>query len=170
MTIFGCGLESCTHTHTTHDIEPRCTKVNQRSNHRVIYLLINRCATQIKMKMSIGTHGSLDGLCLLHAKLLEYLLCVFCLTNESPFLALLDLKSKKECENPHHGQFKPISHHLAKLIRNEFVSRTKDNIINVYFAYKQLFTHFSSEESRIRLTNPKTIFNEKIPKAFIPCS
>jgi hypothetical protein len=28
----------------------------------------------------------------------------------------------------------------------------------------------SSEESRICLTNPKIIFNEKIPKPFIPCS
>jgi hypothetical protein len=83
---------------------------------------------------------------------------------------LLDLKSKKECENSHHGYFKPIGHDFAKLITKGFASRTKDNIINVYLAYKQIFAHLSSEESIIRLTNPKTIFNEKICKAFIPCS
>jgi hypothetical protein len=32
------------------------------------------------------------------------------------------------------------------------------------------FPYFSSEESRIGLTNPKTIFNKKVPKTFIPCS
>jgi hypothetical protein len=36
--------------------------------------------------------------------------------------------------------------------------------------YKQIFTHFSSEESRVGLTNPKTIFNKEVHKAFIPCS
>jgi hypothetical protein len=105
-----------------------------------------------------------------HAKLLEYIMCVLCLANKNTFLDLLDLKSKKECENPHHRYFKPISHDLAKLITKGFVSRTKDNIINVYLAYKQIFTHFSSEESRIGLTNPKTIFNKKVPKTFILCS
>jgi hypothetical protein len=120
--------------------------------------------------MSISAHGSFDGLYLVHAKLLEYTMYVLYLANESPFLNLLDLKSKKECQNPHYGHFKSIGHDFAKLITKGFVSRTKDNIINVYLAYKQMFTHFSSEESEIRLTNPKTIFNEKIPKTFIPCS
>jgi hypothetical protein len=55
---------------------------------------------------------------------------------------LLDLKSKKECENPHHGHFKPIGNDLAKLITKGFVSRTKDNITDVYLLYKQIFTHF----------------------------
>jgi hypothetical protein len=130
------------------------------------------CAAQIKIKikMSISAHESLDGLCIVHAKLLEYVMCVLYLTNESPFFYLLDLKSKKECENSHHGHFKFISHNFAKLITKGFFSRTKDNIINIYLAYKQIFSHFSSEESRIGLTNPKTIFNKKISKTFIPCS
>jgi hypothetical protein len=77
MTIFRCGLESCTHTHTKHDIRPRCTKVEQRSNHGVIYLLINRCATHINIKMIVSAHKSLDGLCLVHTKLLEYVTIYF---------------------------------------------------------------------------------------------
>jgi hypothetical protein len=92
------------------------------------------------------------------------------LANEGPLLGLLDLKSKKECEKPHHGYFKPVNHDFAKLITKGFVSRTKDSIINVYLADKQIFTRLSNEESRIHLVNPKTIFNKKIPKAFIPCS
>jgi hypothetical protein len=111
----------------------------------------------MKINMFISAHGSLDGICLVHAKLLEYIMCVLCLANETPFLDWLDLKSKKECENPRHGHFKPIGHDLAKLITKGFVSKIKDNIINVYLAYKQIFTHFYSEESRIHLTNPKTI-------------
>jgi hypothetical protein len=170
MSIFVCGLESCTHTHTKYDIGPRCTKVKQKSNHGTIYLLINRCVAQIKIQMTISAHGSLDRFCLVHIKLFKYVMCVLGLANEGPFLDLLDLKSEKECENPHHGHFKPISHDLAKLITKRFVSRTKDNIINVYLVYKQISTNFSCEESRIRLTNPNTILNKKIPKTFISCS
>jgi hypothetical protein len=142
MAIFGCGSECCTHTHTKHDIGPRSTKVKQRSNHGVIYLLINQCAAQIKIKMTISAHGSLDGLCIIHAKPLEYVTCVLGLANERPLFGLLDLKPKKEGENSHHGHFKPIGHDIAKLITKGFISRTKDNIINVYLAYKQIFADF----------------------------
>jgi hypothetical protein len=120
--------------------------------------------------MTISAHGSLDWLCFIHAKLFEYVTCIVHLANESSLFGLLELKSKKECENPHHRHFKPIHHYFAKLVTKGFISRTKYNIINIDLAYKQIFTHFSSEESRIGLTNPKTIFNKKVPKSFIPCS
>jgi hypothetical protein len=120
--------------------------------------------------MSISLHGCLDGLHLVHAKFLEYVTCILCLANESPLFDLLDLKSKKECEYSHHGYFKHICHNFAKLFTKRFVSRTKDNIINIYLAYKQLFFYFSSEASRVGLTNSKIIFNKKITKAFISCS
>jgi hypothetical protein len=42
----------------------------------MIYLLINRCTAQIKIKMSISPHGSLNGLRLVHAKLLKYVTCI----------------------------------------------------------------------------------------------
>jgi hypothetical protein len=86
--------------------------------------------------MTISAHGSLDWLCIVHAKLLEYVMSIFCLVNESPIFDLLDLKSKKECEKSHHGHFEPIGHDFAKLFTKGFVSRTKDNIINVYLVYK----------------------------------
>jgi hypothetical protein len=38
------------------------------------------------------------------------------LANEGSPFSLLDLKFKKECENPHHGHLKPICHYFAKLI------------------------------------------------------
>jgi hypothetical protein len=136
MTIFGCGLESCTHTHTKHDIGPRCTMVKQKSNHGAIYLLINLCVTYINIKMIISAHGSLDGLCIIHIKLLEYVTSILRLANKGSIFNLLDLKSKKECENHHHGHFKPIDHDFAKLITKRFVNRTKDNGINIYLTYK----------------------------------
>jgi hypothetical protein len=101
--------------------------------------------------MTISAHESLDGLCHVHAKFLEYVTCILHLPNGSSLFGLLDLKSKKACENPHHGYFKPIRHYFGKLITRGFVSRTKYNIINIDLTYKQIFTHFSSEESRIGL-------------------
>jgi hypothetical protein len=86
--------------------------------------------------MSISAHGSLDRLCLVHAKLFEYVMSILYLDNEGLLLGLLDLKSKEECENSHHEHFKPIGHDFAKIITKEFVSRTKYNIINIYLAYK----------------------------------
>jgi hypothetical protein len=125
MAIFGCGLKSCTHTHTKHDIRPRCTKVKKGSNHGAIYLLINRCVIQIKIKISISAHRSLDGLCIVYAKLLEYVTCVLYLTNESPFFSLLDLKSKKECENSHHGHFKSIVMIFLNSIQKDLLLKPK---------------------------------------------
>jgi hypothetical protein len=120
--------------------------------------------------MAISAHGSLDWLCFVHAIPFEYVTSILRLANENPFFGLLDLKSKEEYENSHHRHLKPIGLDLEKLITKWLVSRTKNNIINVYLAYKQIFTHFSSKASGVSLTNPKTIFNKKVPKAFIPYS
>jgi hypothetical protein len=65
------GLKSCTHTQTKYNIGPRCTKVKQRTNHGAVYLLINQLIAHVKIKMTIYAHGSLDGLNLVPAKLLE---------------------------------------------------------------------------------------------------
>jgi hypothetical protein len=132
--------------------------------------LINQCATQVKIKMTISPHGHLDWLCFVNAKLFEYVTSILHLANESSLFGLLDLKSKKEYKNPHHRHLKHIHHYFAKLITKGFASRIKYNIINLDLAYKQIFTHFSTEESRVGLTNAKTIFNKKAHKAFIPCS
>jgi hypothetical protein len=72
MTFLGCGLKCCTHTHTKHNVGSRCTKVKQEA------------------------HESLDGFCLIHAKLLENILSILGLPKKSPIFKLLDLKSKKE--------------------------------------------------------------------------
>jgi hypothetical protein len=120
--------------------------------------------------MTISAHGHLDWLCFGHAKLFEYVTSILHFVNEVSLFGFVDLKSKKECENPHHRHLKLIRHYFAKLITEEFISRTKYNIINIDLAYKQIFTHFSSEESRVGLTNHKTIFNKEVSKAFMPCS
>jgi hypothetical protein len=43
--------------------------------------------------MLIGSHGCLDGFAILHSKLINYVLNVFCLAGEGALLELLDLKS-----------------------------------------------------------------------------
>jgi hypothetical protein len=48
--------------------------------------------------MSIGRHWSLDRLTIIHLELLEDIISVLLLMNESLFLQLLDLKSKEEVE------------------------------------------------------------------------
>jgi 6-phosphogluconate dehydrogenase len=98
--------------------------------------LINQCAAHIKMKMAIIAHVSLDGLCIIRSKLLQNITSILCLANENLILDLHDLKSKEEYENTHHGHFKSIGHDFAKLITKEFVSRTKNNVINIYLAFK----------------------------------
>jgi hypothetical protein len=120
--------------------------------------------------MTISAHGRLDCLCFVHIKKFKYVTNIFRLANESSLFGLLDLKSKKECENPHHEHLKLIRHYFPKLITKRFVSRTKYSIINIDLTYKQIFIHFSTEESRVGLTNPKTIFNKKVTKTFISYS
>jgi hypothetical protein len=46
-------------------------------------------------EMTISSHGCLDGLAILHSKLLKYVLNVLSLADEGALLELLDLKSKE---------------------------------------------------------------------------
>jgi hypothetical protein len=48
--------------------------------------------------MSISRHWSLDRLTIIHLELLENIIGVLLLMDESPFLQLLDLKPKEEVE------------------------------------------------------------------------
>jgi hypothetical protein len=102
----------------------------------VIYLLINQYVVHIKIKMTISAHGSLDEFCIIHIKLLENVTNILRLAYKCPIFDFLNLKSKKEREFTHHRHLKPIGHNLAKLITKRFISKTKDNIINIYLAYK----------------------------------
>jgi hypothetical protein len=86
------------------------------------------------------------------------------LANESSLFGLVDLKSKKEYENSYHGHFKLIRHYFVKLNIKEFFSRTKYNIINIDLTYKQIIIHFSSEESRVGLTNSNFFLTRKFLK------
>jgi hypothetical protein len=52
--------------------------------------------------MPIGSHGCLDGFAILYSKLLKNVLNVLSLADEGALLELLDLKSKKILQLPHH--------------------------------------------------------------------
>jgi hypothetical protein len=43
---------------------------------------------------------SLDGLCLIHTKLFEYVTSILCLAYKCPIIDLLDLKFKKDVSSP----------------------------------------------------------------------
>jgi hypothetical protein len=58
------------------------------------------------------------------------------LTYECVIFQLFDLKIKKVFEFSHHRHLKPIGHDLAKLITKEFISRIKNDIINIYLVHK----------------------------------
>jgi hypothetical protein len=60
-----------------------------------------------------SAHGRLDWLCFINAKLFEYVTSILYLANEGSIFGLLDLKSKKECKNHHHGHLKPINHYFT---------------------------------------------------------
>jgi hypothetical protein len=65
--------------------------------------------------MPIYSHRSLDGFGILHSKLLENILNVLCLANESALLELLDLKSKEILQLSHLGHLKFLYHNSTKL-------------------------------------------------------
>jgi hypothetical protein len=65
--------------------------------------------------MPICSHGSLDGVGILHFKLLENILNVLCSANEGVLLDLLNLESKKILQLPHHGHLKFLYHNSTKL-------------------------------------------------------
>jgi hypothetical protein len=73
-------------------------------------------------------------------------MCILDLAYECAIFHLLDLKTKKEFEFSHHRHFKPIGHDLAKFLTKRFVSRTKDYIIHIDLAYKEVFV-YSCEKS-----------------------
>jgi hypothetical protein len=74
-------------------------------------------------------------------------MCILGLAYKCAIFQLLDSKTKKEFEFSHYRHLKPINNDLAKLITKRFVSRTKDYVINIYLAYKNIFVYFSCEKS-----------------------
>jgi hypothetical protein len=55
--------------------------------------LIYGFTSRVEVEMPIGSHGCLDGLGILHSKLVKYVLSVLGLADEGAILELLDLKS-----------------------------------------------------------------------------
>jgi hypothetical protein len=63
-----------------------------------------------------------------------------------------------------------VHHYPAKLFTRLLVSKTKYYVIDIYLAYKQITITSISKKSRICFPDLESIGNEKISKAFIPCS
>ena len=57
------------------------------------------------------------------------------LANESPFLYLLDLKSKEELQLTHHGHLKSLGHDPTKLLTKRMISTIKYYVIDIYLAH-----------------------------------
>jgi hypothetical protein len=55
--------------------------------------LIYGFTSRVEVEMPICSHGCLDGIGILHSKLVEYVLNILGLAYEGAFLELLDLKS-----------------------------------------------------------------------------
>jgi hypothetical protein len=120
--------------------------------------------------MSIKCYWCLDGLGVGHVKRLEHILYILGLTQESLFLHLPDLKPKEELQFTHRRHLKSLGHDPTKLFTKFIISRTKDNIININLANKNIFSICLNEESRIGFAYLKTVLKKKFLKAFIPCS
>jgi hypothetical protein len=117
--------------------------------------------------MFVGSHQRLDGLCVLHPKLLEQILLVLCSGDEDAFHELFYLKSLRVCQLTHHRHLKLLHHHPAKLLTRLLVSRTKYCVIDIYLAYKQITIISLSEKSRICFPYLESIRNKKVCKTFI---
>jgi hypothetical protein len=77
--------------------------------------LIYRFTSCVEVEMPIYSHRSLNGLGILHSKLLENILSVLCLVDEGALLELLDLESKEILQLPHHGHLEFLYHNYTKL-------------------------------------------------------
>jgi hypothetical protein len=80
------------------------------------------------------------------------------------------LPSKTGCDITHHRHFKFLHHYPTKLFTRLLISRTKYYVIDIYLAYKQITIISLSKKSKIRFPDLESIRNEKVSKAFIPCS
>ena len=112
----------------------------------MICLGIHGFPFNVEIKMSIGWHGSFDRLGIHHVKLLEHIMGVLRLANESSILHLLDLKSEEELQLTHHGHLKPLHHDPTKFLTKSMISTTKYYVIDIYLAHKYIFTNFVSEK------------------------
>ena len=107
----------------------------------MLYLGIHGFPFNVKIKMSIGWHGSFDRLGIHHVKLLEHIMSVLRLTNKSSILYLLDLKSEEELQLTHHGHLKSLRHDPTKFLTKSMISTTKYYIIDIYLAHKYIFAN-----------------------------
>ena len=99
-----------------HDIGPRCTKIKQGANHGTVYLLVRGLAFGVEVKISIWLHGCLHHLDVLHPGALEHILGVLGSGDEDTFFNLLDLKSEKVLQLPHHGHLEFTRHKITKFL------------------------------------------------------
>jgi hypothetical protein len=53
-----------------------CTNIKQGSYHRPVYLLIYGLTSRVKVQVSVSSHWRFSKLCILHPKLLKYILDV----------------------------------------------------------------------------------------------
>src|SRR3954471_2764913 len=95
VTLLWYGLKSCTHAHTQHDIRPRCTKIQQRTNHRTILPLVYLFAIRVEVKFALEGHGRLGPLEIIKLEPLEHVLSVFCFIDEGPLDNCFTSKPRK---------------------------------------------------------------------------
>jgi hypothetical protein len=81
--------------------------------------------------MFICVHGSLDGFCLVHIKLLEDVICILDLANEGLILQVALFKIQEKILAPYHIHFKPIGHDFTEHITKRLISRNKYYAINI---------------------------------------
>ena len=105
----------------------------------------------------IGVDASLTSLSL-------NLLSVFGLVDEGSFSSLLDFEPEKELQLSHHGNLELWGHESGKLLIESFVRKTKDNIINIYLAYKQLPFDLLSKKSGVNFPNFKPTILQQLSK------
>src|SRR3954463_1547213 len=96
VTLFWCRLKSCTHAHTQHNIRPRCTKIQQRTNHRMILPLVYLFAVRVEVKLTLEGHGGLAPLEIIKLESLEHVLSGFFLVDEGSSWQLIHFKTGEE--------------------------------------------------------------------------
>src|SRR3954471_5659388 len=100
VALLWCGLKYCTHTHTQHDIRPRCTKVKQRNDHGTILPLVYLFAVRVEVKLTLEWHRGLGSFKTIILEPLEHVLSVFGLVDKVPLDNCFTSKPRKNSNSP----------------------------------------------------------------------
>src|SRR6187200_683554 len=96
-----------------------------------------------------------------HVVFLQQVFDISFLMNENTLLHWFYLQSKKVAQLTIHTHLEFVDHELREICNHNRISRTKNNIVNIYLYQHEVLLVCSTEESRIHHATFETRVDEK---------